>query len=97
MIMKKTTQASLLLSLIFILLCISFQVCVTEARLSRLIADPPSQFLNPPGPPRPMPVVRSPPCGTNIGSQIMARREERCRQIPRLPKIKITKPLAAIP
>uniref|UniRef100_A0A1J3FRG8 Uncharacterized protein n=1 Tax=Noccaea caerulescens TaxID=107243 RepID=A0A1J3FRG8_NOCCA len=97
--MKKTEKASLLLSLLHILLCLSFQVHVTEARLSHL-AIPPSQFLHRPPVPPPMPALPSPPCGSNIGSQTMAQREESCRKIRRPPKTKrryIQKPPAAIP
>ncbi|KAL0866534.1 hypothetical protein Bca101_045652 [Brassica carinata] len=39
MIMKKTIQAFLLLSLVHILLCASFQVGVTEARFRHLGVD----------------------------------------------------------
>lgn len=73
-----------------------------------LAAEPPSQILNPPPP---SPVWPSPPCGTNIGSQVTAVGENSCRQIPRPPKTKkkkipkplktkkkkISKPHAAVP
>ncbi|AAF23835.1 F1E22.19 [Arabidopsis thaliana] len=104
MIMKKTTQAYLLLSLVHILLCLSFQI----RAIRPLLAEPPSQILNPPPP---SPVWPSPPCGTNIGSQVTAVGENSCRQIPRPPKTKkkkipkplktkkkkISKPHAAVP
>ncbi|EFH64720.1 hypothetical protein ARALYDRAFT_315619 [Arabidopsis lyrata subsp. lyrata] len=107
MIMKKTTQAYLLLSLVHILLCLSFQIRAIEA-IRPLLADPPSQIRNPPPP---SPVWPSPPCGSNIGSQVTAIREKSCRQIPRPPKTKekktpkplktkknkISRPPAAIP
>ncbi|CAA7020215.1 unnamed protein product [Microthlaspi erraticum] len=75
------------------------QVYVTEARLSHL-AIPPSQFIHPPPVPPPMPALPSPPCGSNIGSQTLAQREESCRKVRRPPKTKrrkIQKPPAAIP
>ncbi|ESQ28602.1 hypothetical protein EUTSA_v10019374mg [Eutrema salsugineum] len=85
--MNKKTKASLLLCLVLVLLCLSIQVHVTEAR-----------HLGDADPPMHMPVFRSPPCGSNIGSQIMAQSEEPCRQISRPlnpRKGKIPKPHAA--
>ncbi|EOA35907.1 hypothetical protein CARUB_v10021165mg [Capsella rubella] len=79
MVMKKTAQASLLLSFLHILLCISFQLRATEAIRPNL-AMPPSPILNPPPP---SPVWPSPPCGSNIGSQVTAVKEKLCRQISR--------------
>ncbi|CAL9239440.1 unnamed protein product [Arabidopsis halleri] len=108
MIMKKKTQAYLLLSLVHILLCLSFQIRAIEA-IRPLQAEPPIQILHPPPPASP--VWPSPPCGSNIGSQVTALGEKSCRQIPRPPKTKkkknpkplktkknkISRPTAAIP
>ncbi|KFK24343.1 hypothetical protein AALP_AAs63758U000100 [Arabis alpina] len=68
--MKKTTQASVFLSLLHIfLLCLSFQVHVTEARFPRGF----------------MPTWPSRPCGATIGSQVMTTRNPACRRLPRPP------------
>ncbi|KFK25197.1 hypothetical protein AALP_AA8G080000 [Arabis alpina] len=79
--MKKRTQlASLFLSLLHIfLLCLSFQIRATEARLLGVDEAPPP----PPPLPPPVPLPPSRPCGSNIGSQIMRTRETPCRQVPR--------------
>ncbi|XP_010511509.1 PREDICTED: uncharacterized protein LOC104787600 [Camelina sativa] len=93
MMVKKTTQASLLLSLLHILICISFQLRATVAIRPNLAISP-SQILNSPPPAMVWP---SPPCGSNIGSQLTALKEKLCRQIPKPPlktkKKKTPKPL----
>ncbi|ESQ28603.1 hypothetical protein EUTSA_v10019374mg [Eutrema salsugineum] len=92
--MNKKTKASLLLCLVLVLLCLSIQVHVTEARH---LGDG-QKIDSDADPPMHMPVFRSPPCGSNIGSQIMAQSEEPCRQISRPlnpRKGKIPKPHAA--
>ncbi|KFK25199.1 hypothetical protein AALP_AA8G080200 [Arabis alpina] len=67
--MKKTTKlAPLFLSLLhIILLCLSFQVHVTEARILLVDKAPPPPYRPPPPQYRATP---SPPCGSNIGSQV---------------------------
>ncbi|KFK24344.1 hypothetical protein AALP_AAs63758U000200 [Arabis alpina] len=84
--MKKTIQlASLFLSLLHILLCLSFRVHVTEARDLLVVdeAPPPLPLPPPPRPKPPMLMKPSPPCGSNIGSQVMTTREQSCRKIRR--------------
>ncbi|KAL0714259.1 hypothetical protein Bca4012_021238 [Brassica carinata] len=71
--MKKTTKAFLLLSLLHILLCLSSQVRVTEARFRHLgvgiCARPP------------------PPCGDESmgGDQVSGHKDKPCKTIPRPP------------
>ncbi|KAH0911949.1 hypothetical protein HID58_035270 [Brassica napus] len=74
LIMKKTTKAfPLLLSLIHILLCLSSQVRVIEARIHntgvRICARPP------------------PPCGDESmgGDQVSGHKDKPCKTIPRPP------------
>ncbi|CAA7033091.1 unnamed protein product [Microthlaspi erraticum] len=77
MIMKKTTQAFVLLSLLYILLCLSFQVGVTEARFRHLGVTPsPAGYAGP-----------SKPCGAP------PRGEQNCRLVPpRAPRVASSSP-----
>ncbi|KAJ0255226.1 hypothetical protein HA466_0100150 [Hirschfeldia incana] len=76
MIMKKPTQAFVLLSLLHILLCLSFQIRVTDARLRHisenrsLISTPPSTCVKP-----------SPPCRAPLSTQAKP-----CVTVPRPPR-----------
>ncbi|EOA25023.1 hypothetical protein CARUB_v10018330mg [Capsella rubella] len=74
MAMKKTTLALLLLSLLHILLCLSFHVCVTEARFRHLGEE---RMYTPP----------SPACGgsprASFDTLITGQTKRACRKSPR--------------
>ncbi|KFK34523.1 hypothetical protein AALP_AA5G156900 [Arabis alpina] len=75
--MKKTSQAFLLLSLLYILLCLSSQVRVTEARFRHLGEDQ-SRI-----PRKPSICIRpSPPCRAPLGSRSI----KPCLTVPRPPR-----------
>ncbi|CAL9239441.1 unnamed protein product [Arabidopsis halleri] len=71
---EKKTQTSLLLSLLFMLLCLSFHVRVTDARLRHVVHIPTaSSGYTPP----------SKPCGSGIHH--VARESEKPCRLPRRP------------
>uniref|UniRef100_A0A1J3CT44 Uncharacterized protein n=1 Tax=Noccaea caerulescens TaxID=107243 RepID=A0A1J3CT44_NOCCA len=74
--MKKTTKAFLLLSLLHILLCLSFQVHVTQARLRHLGKAAMTLICTRP----------PPPCGDSPkASGATGSNDKPCKTIPRPP------------